>query len=247
MTDDLLGWVKARTWFYEFPLPDRSTTRTDVPPAVLAIHQTRERHLERFIRERIGDARNLDALDLASHEGYFSLILSRHFRRVTGVEQRTDSIEAATNIARLLGLANVDFRHARIESLDPRELQRDLVLMYGLLYHVQDPIGMLQQAARLARRFLCIETQVLPFNVVGNVEDGHHLAVRTIHGLFGVVEDYPEGREGGVTSFAMVPSVEGLVWLLRKLGFSDVRIAKAEAGDYEQYLRGHRVMIFATR
>ena len=130
---------------------------------------------------------------------------------------------------------------------NPREFQRDFVLMYGLLYHVQDPVGMLQQAARLARRFLCIETQVLPFNVVGNVEDGHHLAVRNIHGLFGLVEDYPDGREGGVTSFAMVPSVEGLVWLLHKLGFADVRVAKPEPGDYEQYLRGHRVMIFAAR
>ncbi len=247
MNSDLLEWVKQRTWFYEFRLPDGSATRTNNPSAVAAIHTTREQHLERLIRANVKDARSLSALDLASHEGYYSIVLSRHFGQVVGVEQRAESIASAAKITELLGATNVAYRQARVEELRVEECRADFVLMYGLLYHVQDPIGMLQQVARLTRRYLCIETQVLPFDVSGRVEDGHYLWMRPIQGLFGVVQDYPDEREGGTTAFAMVPTANALTWLLGKLGFTKVSIVEPQQDDYEQFWRRQRIIVFAER
>jgi ubiquinone/menaquinone biosynthesis C-methylase UbiE len=243
---DLLEWAKERVWFYEFQLPDGSVTRTDIPPAVLEIHRTRQRHLERLISSRVDDPSRLSALDLASHEGYYSFVLAKHFAQVVGVEQRAESIDSATKMQQLLGVSNVRFQHASVEHLEVAQAA-DFVLMFGLLYHVQDPIGILQRAAELSRKFLCIETQVLPFDACGLVENGHYLWTRPLQGLFGLVADNPERREGGQTRVAMVPTINALTWLLGQLGFSEVVVVPPEASDYEQFLRRQRVIVFTRR
>src|SRR5437773_2273365 len=81
-----LATIKSRIWFYEFELPDGTLTRTDIRPDVLHIHRSRREKLRRVIRDHVGDASGLTALDVASHEGYFALELARHFAAVHGVE-----------------------------------------------------------------------------------------------------------------------------------------------------------------
>jgi len=245
--DSLLEWAKKRTWFYAFRLPDGSTTKVDIPAEVLKIHATREQHLERVIERYVPRAAELHALDLACHEGFFSMTLARHFQQVIGVEQRAESVESARKLTELLGLRNITYHQSRVEDLPVGEFVADFVLMFGLLYHVHDPVGMLSHVARLSRKQLCIETQILPFDIAGNVEDGCHLWMRPLRGLFGLVEDYPQGREGGTTSFAMIPTRSGLVWLLQRLGFASVEVIEPERNDYEQFLRGQRIIVLASR
>ncbi len=123
----------------------------------------------------------------------------------------------------------------------------DFVLCFGLLYHVENPIQILRKLAALAKRSLCIETQVLPFNLTGSLEDGSYLWQRDLNGVFGLCIDYSESPEGGLTDLSLVPSRQALEFLLRQFGFKTVNFYKPEADDYEQFVRGHRVIIFAEK
>ncbi|MGH8132410.1 MAG: hypothetical protein ACRETP_04145, partial [Steroidobacteraceae bacterium] len=79
MNDPKLDQIKSRTWFYEFTLPDGTRTTTDVPADVLPIHTSRRDTLVQIIRDRVDRPQELAAIALASHEGYYSLELARHF------------------------------------------------------------------------------------------------------------------------------------------------------------------------
>lgn len=249
MQQDLLTLVKARAWFYTFELPDGSLTRTDADPAVLHLHATRLARLQEVIGT-IPDAARMTALDLGSHEGFFTAELARRFGSVQGVELREDSARAAEMMLGVLGLGNAAIRQLDLLDLDAaREagLGADFVLIYGLLYHVEDPLRLLRLACRLARRHILLETQVLPYDITGRVEDGSHLWQRDVHGGFGLVEDYSARREGGSGDFALVPSVGALLFLLRRLGCAELRLLPAGPADHEQFRRGARVIIHGIK
>ncbi len=249
MNQDLLALVKARRWFYAFELPDGSVTPTDIDAAVVHLHATRRDHLRQVIA-RIPDAARMSALDLASHEGFFTVELARHFSWVQGVELRDRSILAAEMVTALLGHGNVGYRQMDLLQVDATQeptLAADFVLLYGLLYHLEDPLRLLRLACRLARRHILLETQVLPYDLSGRVEDGSYQWQRDIHGSFGLVEDYSERREGGSAEFALVPSVNALRYLLRRFGCTEVRVLPAQETDHEQFRRGARVIIHGIK
>lgn len=241
MQDDL-QWARQQSWFYEFALPDGSTTCSYVPEAVRRIHHTRERALRHYLA-RSGPSWGT-ALDLACHEGYFSTVLAAHAASVTGIDRNRDSIDKAERICRLLGHRNIAFATAAVEDWTEAA---DFVLCFGLLYHVENPIQILRQLAALTRKALCIETQVLPFQMSGRIEDGSYQWQRDLQGLFGICVDYPERAEGGRTSIAMVPSRDAVTFLLRQFGFARIEVYDTAADDYEQFVRGSRIILMAER
>jgi len=244
----LLQAVKARVWFYEFELPDGTRTRTDIPADIARIHTSRRDKLRRVIRERIPDAATSTAVDLASHEGYFSIELARHFAKVVGLEIRRESVEAARLVTRALGMDNVVYREADLQRMAHDDaLCADLVLVYGLIYHLENPIHALRLAAGLARRHILVETQVFPYDVSGRVEDGHYLGQRAVEGVFSLSADYSTAREGGSTDLALVPSLNALLYLLRAFGFATLEVLPSEPGDYEQFRRGSRVVVYGAK
>jgi hypothetical protein len=246
--DSKLAQVKARKWFYEFDLPDGSRTAVDIPASILPIHTSRLNKLEAIIMDRVGDASALTAIDLASHEGYYSIALARHFKSVRGYEIRPSSLQAARLITETLGVRNVDYVSADLQTMpfDPAQTA-DFVLLYGLIYHLENPIHTIRLASQMARRHILIETQLLPFNITGDIEDGSYLNARPIEGLFGLTSDYAQYREGGSTDLALVPSLNGLMFLLKTFGFSDIAVLPSGPGDYEQYRRGARAIIYGRK
>ena len=251
MTNDpfgLLQAVKDRVWFYEFELPDGTRTRTNIPAEVALIHTSRREKLRRVIREYIPDVASLSAVDFASHEGYFSIELGRHFAAVRGLEIRRESIEAARLVTKALGMRNVTYSEADLQRMPHDEaLCADLVLVYGLIYHLENPIHALRLAAGLSRRHILIETQVFPYDVSGRIEDGHYLWQRAVHGVFSLSGDYSTTREGGSTDLALVPSLSALLFLLRSFGFQTLHVLEADANDYEQFRRGSRVVVYGSK
>jgi len=240
--------IRARRWFYEFELPDGSTTQTYIGPDILPIHTTRRRRLREVIAQRVPDAAALSAIDLACHEGYFSVELARHFRSVTGMDVRPDNISAATSIAAALGIANASFTLADLQTdALPETLGADFVLCFGLLYHLEDPLHALRLASRLARRHILIETQVFPYDIAGRLEDGAFGAQRNVEGVFSLSADYANVSVGGSTDLALVPSLNALLFLLRRFGFSHLEVLPAAADDYEQFRRGQRVIVYGAK
>jgi tRNA (mo5U34)-methyltransferase len=243
-----LRLVKERVWFYEFELPDGVRTQTDVPHEVREVHHTRLRHMLRVIKEHVPDAANLTAIDFASHEGYFSLELAKYFAFVRGFEIRPDSLSAARLIADALGVGNVDFVLADLQKTEFDEKWcSDFVLVYGLIYHMENPVHVLRLASQFCRRHILVETQLFPFDISGRVEDGSYQNQRAVNGVFALTPDYPARREGGSTGFALIPSLNAVISLLKAFGFEEVRALPPEEGDYEQFRRSSRVIVYGRK
>lgn len=242
--NDLLHIIKSQKWFYEFLLPDGTKTENYLPEAIRNIHVTREKVLREFLINRVNDFSI--ALDVSSHEGYFSIVLSEYFDRVIGVDKNQESVDKARLISNALDVINVEFKNSSVENFGGAD-KYDFVLCYGLLYHVENPIQLLQKVSALTKKTLCIETQVLPFSISGSIEDGSYRWQRELHGLFGLCTDYSMRAEGGMTDFALIPSRSGLEFLLREFGFRSVEFYVPTAFDYEQFVRGHRVILFAEK
>ena len=68
-------------------------------------------------------------------------------------------------------------------------------------------------------------------------------------GNFAIVDETEEthGPETSTTGICLVPSLEALLWVLRKVGFRDVQVLPVPADGYEQLRYGKRVMVAASR
>jgi SAM-dependent methyltransferase len=246
---ELLDQVKSRDWFYAYELPDGSKAPTYHDGELDAIHQTRWRMLEHDLEATFPEGfDDLNAVDLASHQGWFAVRLAQaNLRRVLGIDTRASHIEDSRLIASVLGLDELRFEQSDIFDLDTDELGTfDVVLMLGLLYHLENPVGAMRLARALCRRVCYLETQVVP-GISGMVDYGSYQFVRPMMGSFGVIDESLEthGNEAGTTGLCLVPSTEALIYLMGKVGFSRVELLQPPADAYEQILYGKRVMVAA--
>lgn len=238
-----------KSWFYPLVLPDGRKLGSTHDGRVDAIHHTRAHMLDAFLADRFaGDRGALSAVDLACHQGWFSLQLARAgFGRVDAVDAREEHVEDAALLADVYELGAIKTRRRDVFALKPEiDGTHDLVLMFGLLYHLENPVGALRVARSLARRACVIETQVVP-HLSGMVDWGSYEYVRPLKGCFGIIDEVDETHapEASVTGVCLAPSTEGLLWLLRAVGFRDAYVLPVPADGYEQLRHGKRVMVAA--
>lgn len=247
---DLRKQVLEREWFYRYRLPDGTDVPTYHDDDVDLIHQTRWRMLLHRLEGEFPDGfAGLSAIDLASHQGWFALQLAgAGLRDVLGIDARERHVEDSNLMARAQGEEGVRFEPSDLFDLDVEERGRfDVVLMLGLLYHLENPVGALRIAHALCRRIFVIETQIVP-GLSGMVDYGSYRYVRPLVGSFGMVDESEEthGPEASITGICLIPSLEALLWLLRKVGFREVEVLQPPPDAYEQLLYGKRVMVAAT-
>lgn len=245
----LIEQAQAKEWFYSFDLPDGSTTPTYPGIDIQAIHDTRWQMLQSCLDERLGGSRSgLTALDLASHQGWFAVNMARSgFSRVLGIDARESHIEDSRLIRDIYDLEHLSFRQGDVHNLVPEQLgQFDVVLMLGLLYHLENPIGALRTCRSLCNKLCLIETQLVP-GMSGYVDYGSYQYVRPLKGNFGIIDETEEthGPEASITGICLVPSLDALIWILHKVGFSNVAVLEPPADAYEQLRYHKRVMVAA--
>ena len=245
----LIEQALAKQWFYSFELPDGSTTPTYPGSDITAIHDTRWQMLKSCLDERLGNTRaGLTALDLASHQGWFAVNMAQSgFSSVLGVDARDSHVQDSELIRDIYQLEHLSFRQGDIHELEQEQLgQFDVVLMLGLLYHLENPIGALRICRSLCKNLCLIETQVVP-GMSGYVDFGSYQYVRPLKGSFGIIDETEEthGPEASITGICLVPSLDALVWILHKVGFSDVTVLEPPQDAYEQLRFHKRVMVAA--
>ncbi|MGD2128949.1 MAG: DUF1698 domain-containing protein [Lysobacterales bacterium] len=245
----LIDQVRSRQWFYEYPLPDGSATRSYAGAEVQTIHDTRWAMLQRCLNARVaGDRGSLSVLDLASHQGWFAVKMAQAgFGRVLGLDARQSHVEDSRLMAELYGLQNLAFERGDVHEQQSATLgQFDVVLMLGLLYHLENPIGALRTCRDLCRGLCVIETQVVP-GITGYVDYGSYRFVRQLKGTFGIIDETADthGPEASVTGICLVPSLDALLWTLEKVGFSQAAVLEPPEDAYEQLLYHKRVMVVA--
>ncbi len=246
---DLLRQAHARRWFYEFDLPDGTTTASYLPPGVAQIHTTRLAMLWQALAPIAATGWDrLSVVDIACHQGFFSTHVARKgCREVVAVDARPEHIADTTLMAGVYGLGNLRAVEADVATLDPRSLGTfDITLMLGLLYHVENPVGAMRLARALTRRACVIETQVTP-NMTGVVDWGAYTFQRHMMGSFALIDETAETHapEASTTGICLCPSYEALVYVLRKVGFARVERVAPPEGAYEQLASGKRVMVVA--
>ncbi len=248
-TADLLRQVRERPWFYEFDLPDGTTTRSYLPDGVARIHTTRLAMLWQALAPvaAVGWDR-LSVVDVACHQGYFATHVARKgCREVVAVDARSEHVADTMLMAGVYGLSNLRAVEGDIATLQAAALGTfDVTLMLGLLYHVENPVGALRLARAITRRACVIETQVTP-NMTGIVDWGAYTFQRQMVGSFALIDETAETHapEASTTGICVCPSYEALLFVLSKVGFARVLRVPPPEGAYEQLASGKRVMVVA--
>lgn len=247
---DLAATALAKTWFYPFVLPDGRTTPSYEGGVLDAIHHTRATMMRSALARKFpGGLAGLSAVDLACHQGWFSHQLAQAgVGQVLATDARAEHIADVELITSACGLqARVRTHQQDVHALSATELgQHDIVLCFGLLYHLENPVGALRVARDLCRGICLVETQIVP-GITGVVDWGNHRFVKPLQGIFGLIDETEEthGPEMSTTGICLAPSLEGLVWILRKVGFRKVEVLTPPADAYEQLKYGKRVMVAA--
>jgi SAM-dependent methyltransferase len=245
--------ILEREWFYEFQLQGRILTKCYLPDDMKSIHHTRERMLIGYLNEHVGSRWNeLRCLDIACHEGYFSLMLGeKGCREVIGIDAREEHIKNANLLKDFYGLHNVIFQQKNLYELHANELGKfDIVLLFGILYHIPDILGVLRIIRSLTKELCIIETQIAP-ETEGYIEWGKKENVKQIEGCLAIVDESIElssnNKEAAINSISLVPSRKALMFLLEKIGFKTVEIISKSPDTNEQLARGKRIMLVASK
>lgn len=240
-------------WFYPFTLAPGLTTPSKVPPEVQGIFETRRQMLETAIVTHFGESlTTIRALDVGCHEGFYTFALRQlGVPEVLGLDYREENLRRARFVAGQLGISGVQFAQADAEELNPAALGSfPLVLCYGLLYHLENPMRVLRRLHALTGELLVLETQVVD-EVEGVAEWGSQAWTRPFHGILAVIDETGEYREGnpetGSTPIVTCPSPRALRFLLTAAGFRDVQTVQPPPDAYEQLARGKRMVVTARK
>lgn len=239
--------ILSKTWFYRFTLPSGKITSTYDDGALDQIHTSRLQMLRGVVDQRFGASlAGHNAIDIACHQGWFATKLAQwHADDVLAIDARSEHVADTTMIRDALGLTHLRVQQSDVHALDAAGLGTfDLVLMLGLIYHLENPVGALRQARALTRQVCVVETQIVP-GMTGMVDYGSYRFVRPLKGSFGIIDETEEthGPETSTTGICLVPSLEALFWIMRKVGFSRVELVPPPEDAYEQLRYGKRVMV----
>ncbi len=240
-------------WFYPFSLAPGIVTPSKVPAEVQGIFETRRQMLQTAVASHFGERVSaIRAVDVGCHEGYYTFALRKMgVSEVLGLDFREDNLRRARFVAEQLGIGAVRFQQADAEELDPATIgEFPLVLCYGLLYHLENPMRVLRRLHALTGELLVLETQVVD-EVEGVTEWGSREWTRPFHGVLAVIDETGEYREGnaetGSTPVVTCPSPRALRFLLQAAGFREVRQLEPPPDAYEQLARGKRVVVTARK
>ncbi|MBW4576931.1 MAG: class I SAM-dependent methyltransferase [Aphanothece sp. CMT-3BRIN-NPC111] len=213
---------KYGKWMYEFELGNGIKTPLYVD-SLREVHDVRHSMIFSFLDSVCFDYKYNCVLDIACNEGYFTFeMLKRGCNFGLGVEARAENIEKAIFIKRTLQYQNCDFKQGDIFDVDISS-EFGVVLLLGIIYHVENPLGLLRKAASLTSKFLFVETQLC--------QSGHKIPFGR-----GTPNQYSQGGSyfvlhhekdeqnplASIGGFSLVPNLSAIVEILRELGFQSV-------------------------
>lgn len=241
-------------WMYPWKLANGMSVPL-LGPNLPWVHSTRAEMIEGPVREALElVGPDATALDLACCEGWFShRLLEWGAGRVVGVDIREQSIRRAELVRDHFGIApeRLSFRRADVFELDPNDLGRfDVVLVLGLVYHLEHPAEALRRARALTCSLCVIESQLTRHNTPIVFTDGNADILLEAEASFAaLVESKVRGDGDPLASvtgvMSLVPNRAALEMMARVAGFRHVRYLEPSPHHDPQYLRGDRGVLVA--
>ena len=130
-----------------------------------SVHHTRREMIEPAVKAALQTAGpGASVLDLGCNEGWFAhRALEWGAARVVGVDVREANIRRARLLAGHFGLEGAEFH--TMDVFDAAQLGTfDVVLVLGLIYHLENPIGALRVARACTRGTAFVESQLTAQN-----------------------------------------------------------------------------------
>jgi SAM-dependent methyltransferase len=239
------------SWMYPWP----------IAPGVVAplhgrnlpgVHRTRTEMIEPAVRAALAAAGpGACAIDLACNEGWFAhLLLEWGAERVVGVDIRASNVRRAELIRDHYGIPSerLELIQADVLALDPARLGRfDVVLMLGLIYHMEQPLEALRIARRLTDGVCVVESQLVRDTRPLLFTDGVPNDFKAVEMVFGAwhedQEENPLASSGQVIS--LVPNLVALERMPRLAGFGRVELLDAAPHHDPQYVHRDRGIVVA--
>jgi tRNA (mo5U34)-methyltransferase len=176
-------------------------------------NQSRKIFLDGFLPLLQKDRELRTALDVGCGFGFFSSYLRDAGFEVSALDGRESNIVEAQKRN-----PGIRFEVQNVENLDLTKVgSYDLVLCFGLLYHLENPFRAVRNLAALTKEVLIVETRVAPYrsDVALLYQENHQ-------------------QDQGLGYVAMIPSRGCLVKMLYSAGFSFVYRIKT-LPDHEQF------------
>jgi tRNA (mo5U34)-methyltransferase len=249
---DLERELAGPGWMYPWRVGPQRTAPL-LSEHLVAVHETRAQLLEGPVSDALAAAGpDATAIDLACCEGWFShKLLEWGAARVIGVDIREHNVRRAELIREHLAVdpERLSFRCGDVFALDPADLgQFDVVLVLGLIYHVEDPAGALRRAHALTGSMCAIETQLTRQARPIIYGYGHPSRFLQAEASFAAVleADAEVNALASATGvMSLVPNRAALELLARVAGFAGLDFQRPSPHHDVQYLRGDRVVVVA--
>ena len=166
-----------------------------------ALIEARDQTLRRIVK-RLKSALGLaTAVDAGCGVGFFSQTLAECGLCTCGFDARAENVEEARR-----RFPGIPFEQANVEACEISQLgQFDLVLCFGLLYHLENPLQAIRNLRAITEKCLVLESMCLP-------EKRCSLLLR----------QEPRQHDQSLTEMAWYPSESSLVKMLYRAGFAKV-------------------------
>jgi FkbM family methyltransferase len=165
------------------------------------IHECRKKFLGNLLRELSNSLILKTALDAGCGIGFFSNYLSSVNLKVTAFDAREENIEEAK-----MRNPQVEYSVRNVEDSCIRELGLfDVVLCFGLIYHLENPFRAIRNLYDVTAKVLFIESMVTP----------SRSPITTLMSEF-------QGDDQGLRYVAFIPSEACLIKMLYHAGFLEV-------------------------
>lgn len=153
------------------------------------------------------DLRGKRVLDVGAWDGWFSFECERRGAEVVAVD--CVKLDTFVEAKQLLG-SEVEYLTLDVNELSVRRLGRfDIVLFFGVLYHLRHPLLGLEKAVELSTDLALIESFVIP-------SENRQIPA--------VMEFYERGELGGQIDNWFGPTPECLVGMCRSAGFAQAEL-----------------------
>ena len=191
--------VMSRFRYHSIDLPDGS-----VLPGLQTIEHLRWR-LDRFGLP--ADLRGKRVIDIGAWDGWFSFECERRGAEVVAVD--CVALDTFIEAKQLIG-SKVEYLTLDVNELSARSLGRfDIVLFFGVLYHLRHPLLGLEKAVELSTDLALVESFVIP-------SEKRQIAA--------VMEFYERGDLGGQIDNWFGPTPECAVAMCRSAGFAQAEL-----------------------